>query len=134
MNQREATQLTLEALPGTFNIHRCAPDAAVPSAVLSAPLFSVLRSELELSIVCDAAIEIAASQHVGPWCALRVAGTLDFALTGILSRLASALAAAEISVFAISSFDTDYLLIRLENQAAAHETLRKAGYLITIAT
>lgn len=129
MNKVEANQLALDLLPGTFNIHRLPATHSIPPAVLSAPLMSVLRSESELSIVCDSQIAINSAEQIGPWRAFRVAGTLDFALVGILSKLTTVLAAAGISVFAISSYDTDYLLVREESVAATSHALIQAGYL-----
>ena len=129
--------VVLEALAGTYNIHKLPPNKPIPSVLYSAALFCVLRSDKELSIVCDADITLtdahADSQQVGPFVALRVAGTLDFALTGILSGLTTVLANADISVFSISSFDTDYLLVREDSRTQAHRSLQQAGYEIRAA-
>ena len=62
------------------------------------------------------------------WRALRVAGTLDFSLTGILSKLATVLADAGVGIFAISTYDTDYILVKAENLDRATAALNKAGY------
>lgn len=59
---------------------------------------------------------------------MQVEGVLDFSLTGILAGLASSLAAAGISLFAISAFRTDYILVRAEDLARAQEALRGAGH------
>ena len=84
------------------------------------------------SLDCASTHSTDGDEHVStPWRALRVAGTLDFALTGILASLTAPLAAAEISVFALSSFDTDYILVRSDSLAAAIECLQKAGYPVT---
>jgi hypothetical protein len=64
---------------------------------------------------------------VGPWRAFEVAGPLDFALTGILSRLAQPLADAGVSLFAVSTYDTDYVLVRAESAASAVNAWRRAG-------
>jgi hypothetical protein len=61
------------------------------------------------------------------WRALQVAGPLDFALTGILAALAGPLAAAEISIFALSTYDTDYLLVQAATLPQAVAVLRQAG-------
>ena len=62
------------------------------------------------------------------WRALQVLGPLDFSLTGILAGLAGTLAQAEISLFAISTYDTDYILVRDANLADACQSLQAAGY------
>ena len=64
------------------------------------------------------------------WRALRVVGTLDFALTGILAGLTGSLAEAGVSVFALSTFDTDWLLVRAEALGKARAALEGSGYAV----
>ena len=64
---------------------------------------------------------------VGPWTGFRVVGNLDFALTGILASLTSPLAAAQISVFSISTYDTDYLLVKTPTRSSAIAAWRASG-------
>ena len=133
--------ILLSVLPQELSIHRLPasqPLAKVLQDALGSPttatkgsgpeLFATLHSDNELSIVCDAALAVNAEQSSGPWRAMRVVGQLDFALTGILAGLAAPLAEAKISIFAISSFDTDYLLVKSESLNAAVTTLEQAGY------
>ncbi len=122
--------MQLVAEPGEFQIHRLSANQSLPSAAWQSSLIAILRSADELSLVCDAQIKIDASASVGPWRALRVQGTLDFALTGVIAGLTAPLAQAAISVFVIASFDTDYLLLRSESFDAAVATLKQAGYAI----
>jgi hypothetical protein len=70
------------------------------------------------------------SKVEGPWTAFRVVGQLDFSLTGILSRCSTLLADAKISVFAVSTFDTDYFLVRKESEVAAISAWRLGGIII----
>jgi hypothetical protein len=101
--------MQLETLPQTFAVCRLEPAAPFPEwALASEGILCLFRSE-------------------GSWCALRVKGTLDFALTGVLARISAPLAKAEISLFAISSFDTDYVLLKTENHAHALTALQAAG-------
>ena len=122
-------RLTVQVLPDRLAICRLAADSAVPAWAWRGALVSVTRTAEELSLVCD---EAALPEGVSPvergWRALRVAGTLDFALVGILARLSVPLAEAGISIFAISTFDTDYLLVRATDLAAAIEALRASGH------
>lgn len=134
------TTVTLTELAGTYSIHRLQPEAKEQAAtqiaaVLSAPttLFALLKSPDELSLVCDQRLEITADKTTGPWRALRVAGELDFALTGILAGLTAPLAQADIPVFAISSYDTDYLLVAADDAPATRATLIAAGFPVTAA-
>jgi len=91
---------------------------------------SITHTADELSIVC-------ADDHVPgdvkadrEWRALKVEGPLDLALTGVLASLADPLARAQINIFAISTFDTDYLLVKGYNLLRACDVLRQAGHVV----
>jgi hypothetical protein len=125
----------LKQLAGIYSIHRLSPAAAKRNVTMIADalleqktLFAVLKSADELSLVCDAHLAVTADRTSGPWRAMRVLGELDFALTGILAGLTTPLAEAGIPVFAISSYDTDYLLVAAENAEHARTTLIAAGF------
>lgn len=124
-------RLTLTVLPETLAICRLDPGAAVPAWALSAGGFvSITRTGDELSVVCpEASIpqDVIASRG---WRCLRVAGPLDFSLVGVLAALASPLAAAGVSIFAISTYDTDYLLAREADLPGAVEALTAAGHAV----
>lgn len=143
--------LSLRLLPGSIAICRFAPDSPWPEWATSAPFAAVTRTADELSVVVtqdrvpDAVLASAAADSTGdgavdpprygPRCqrdfrALVVAGTLEFELVGILSGMASPLAGAGISIFAISTHDTDYILVRQRDLERALTTLRGAGYAI----
>jgi uncharacterized protein len=121
--------MKLEMIPGRFAICRLKPDAASrPRSDSPLPLsfFSATRTAEELSVVClerDAPPE---ARVEGGWSCFRVAGKLDFGLTGVLAALASPLAEAGVSLFAISTFDTDYVLVK--EMARAREALENAGH------
>ena len=93
--------------------------------------FSVTRTPAELSAVCDAAVVPSGVKAEGPWLMLAVRGPLDFNITGVLAALAAPLAAAGISIFAVSTFDTDYLLVRDGELDPAIRVLREAGHNIS---
>ena len=93
----------------------------------SAPFVFVAKTDRELSVVCQTPPAHPTARE-GPFAALRVEGILDFSLTGILAKLTEALAKAGIPVFALSTFDTDYLLVRENTLAAAKQALEQAGY------
>jgi hypothetical protein len=122
-----AEAIRLRCLPGAFAVHRLPPDAPVPEAVNGAGFAATVRTADELSIVCDARLAVSASRTETGFRCLQVAGPLDFALTGIVSRLSAPLAAAGIPIFVISSFDTDYLLIRATDLDDALAALAAAG-------
>lgn len=83
-------------------------------------------------MVCLAERSPGGARVEGPFAALRVAGTLDFSLTGVMAGLAGPLAEAGLSVLAISTYDTDYLLVRRDELEAAAEALRGAGHAVSI--
>lgn len=120
--------LTLIVLDETFAIHRLAPDAGVPDGVFSAEFVAVTKSAEELSIVAPESLHLDGGHVSGGWRALKVLGPLDFALTGILAGLATALANAGVSIFAVSTYDTDYVLVKQETLDAAIAALLDAGY------
>jgi len=120
--------LTLLILPGTLAICRLGPDEPIPDWAQTGDLISVTRTSDELSIVCaQAAVPDYVKCNRG-WRCLKVEGPLDLSLTGVLASLANPLAAACINIFAISTFDTDYLLVKAENLWQASEVLIQSGH------
>lgn len=119
--------LELRVLEGHFAVARLEPNAAIPDWV-AGEVVCIARTPTELSIVCanDQVPDSVRSNR--PWSCLEVAGPLDFSETGILSALTATLADAGVSVFAISTFDTDYLLVREETLVAALASLEGVGH------
>jgi hypothetical protein len=130
--------LTLEWLPGTYAVCRFPPDAVIPAWASSAPprdapLLSITRTADELSIVIAedrvptprAANAPASLKVERGFAAFRIAGTLDFNLTGIIARIAAPLAEAKIAVFVVSTFDTDYVMVHSGQQMAANSVLSR---------
>lgn len=97
----------------------------------SRELLFLAKTPDEFSLVCpaDAVPENAAKVEHG-WSMFRIEGQLDFALVGILARITGLLAEAEISVFAVSTFDTDYILVKTASLPAAREIFRENGYVL----
>lgn len=123
-------RLTLALLPGTFAVCRLPADAAVPAWAAGGGFASVTRTGGELSVVCPEGAVPAGVRCERGWRCLGVAGTLDFALAGVLASLLGPLAAAGVSVFALSTFDTDYLLVREADLGRAAGALRQAGHAV----
>ncbi len=116
--------------PETLTIARLTPQEAIPDWATRGALWSVVRSEDELSIVCgDEQVPETARSERG-WRALQLAGPIPFGLTGILASVLSPLAAAGIGIFAFSTFDTDYVLVKSAGLNGALEALRRAGHVI----
>jgi len=115
-------------VPGSFTIHRLDPAETIPASVAENPFCWIARTDEELSIACRSTLAIDSDNQVTGWSCLRAQGPLDFESTGILAGITDVLAAAEISVFAISTFDTDYVLVKADALPAAVAALREAGY------
>lgn len=120
--------LTLAVLNGTFAIHRLSPRAEIPPEVLRQDWFSVVRSPQELSLLVREDVLVAADKTEPGWRGLMIEGTLDFGMTGVLAAISQVLAAAEISIFALSTYDTDYIFVKADKLESACEALRQAGY------
>jgi hypothetical protein len=100
----------------------------VPAA--STSIWSLTRTEAELSLVCAAQLAPQDAVVENGWSALVVDGPLDFGLTGILASIAGPLADAQISIFALSTYDTDYVLVKTDQADAAVRTLEAAGHTV----
>ncbi len=121
--------MQLKELPGTFAIFKLKPGAPLPTAVLQSAVYSITKTEDELSVLCEQSLVPQDTPCESDWKAFRVVGTLDFSLTGILAAIATPLAQNKISIFAISTFDTDYVLVKSHTWEQTVQTLRKAGFI-----
>jgi hypothetical protein len=123
-------QLTIVVLPELYAICRLDADAPVPGWASSAGFFSITRTANELSIVCkDSALPEGAHAERERRL-MQIEGTLAFTLTGVLAAVTAPLALAEISIFAVSTYDTDYLLVSEEDLQETVQVLEAAGHTI----
>jgi len=122
-----ARSLQLELLDGTLAVCRLDAGAPVP-AWAAGPFVSVTRTDAELSVVCSAEGVPAGVRAEGGWRALRVRGPLGFGMTGVLASLASPLAGRGVSIFVVSTYDTDYLLVQERDLERARHALVLAGH------
>jgi len=120
--------LKFRQLPDTFTICRLPPDAAIPEFALKASLFSVTRTTDELSIVCPTGQAPGNAKCEGPWTCFKLEGPFPFSLTGVLASFLDPLAEHGVPIFAIATFDTDYVLVKIEHASAALRTLEAAGH------
>jgi hypothetical protein len=118
----------LSILPDSYAIVGLSPGSEIPGWATKGSFFSVTRTPDELSIVVDESLVPPSIQSQGGWRVMRVHGPFVLAEVGVLASLAGPLAAAKISSFVISTFDTDYLLVANENLAPAVSTLERAGH------
>lgn len=111
-------------MAGQYRIIRLAVDAPLPAGLFEGGGFvSVTRTEEETSIVCAQDVSLSAQRQAPGWTGFMVQGPLDFDEVGILARLSAALADAGVSLFAVSTFDTDYIFVRKAQDAKARIAL-----------
>ena len=123
-----SANIVLSVLSETFTIHKLSPDVSIPEEILKSNYYSVSKTENELSVVCSELIEVQSLQSSKGWKCIKVKGPLDFNLTGIFASISDILAQANISIFAISTFDTDYILVKSQDLSSARTKLRQADY------
>jgi hypothetical protein len=121
-------RLSLTLLPEAIAICHLEPAEPIPMWAIAAPWWSITRTPDEWSVVCmESSVPATVSASRG-WHALRVAGPLPLDQTGILASVTQPLAAARVSVFALATFNTDYVLIPAVQRATAIEALEHAGH------
>jgi hypothetical protein len=126
----ERRPLRLEIVLGTYAV--CRLDAAdpLPAWAGSGPFVSVTRTEAELSVVCpEGAVPPGAKAEPG-WRCLRVVGPLGFGMTGVLASLAGPLASSGVSIFVVSTYDTDYLMVQERDLERGRDALERAGHTV----
>jgi hypothetical protein len=124
--------VTLDVLSGSYAICRLGAAAPLPSWAAGGAFSSVTRTPHELSIVCasdEVPGEVPAQRD---YRGLAARGPLDFGLVGIVAALSAALAAASISIFVVSTYETDYLFVRAGDLDRAVAVLRDAGHGVAI--
>jgi hypothetical protein len=100
----------------------------MPTLSSTAVFISITRTAEELSIVCPVDQAPHNAKCESPWTCFKLAGPFPFSLTGVLASFLSPLSERGIPIFAISTFDTDYVLVKEEDAATALETLQAAGH------
>jgi hypothetical protein len=121
---------TLSLFPETFAICRLKPGSALPLWAQTDPLFSITSTPDELSLVTrDQSIPADVQADRG-WRCFKLHGPIPFSLTGILNSITIPLSEATIGIFAISTFDTDYVLVKEHDLPQALSTLTQAGHTI----
>ena len=117
--------MTLEFLPQTFTVAKLPHNTPIPEGNF---VFTA-RTDDEYSLLCPTS-EIPADTLVREdgWRGMRIVGTLEFTLIGILAKISAALANAGVGIFAVSTFDTDYIFVKEETLVRAKDALLRAGY------
>jgi hypothetical protein len=119
---------TVRVLPGTMAIIRLEPDAAPPAWASQAEFLCLMRTRESLTIVCSQTGVPVSVPSDRDWRCLEVQGPLDLSMTGVLASLATALAQAGVPIFALSSYETDFILVKGAQLSSARQALEDAGY------
>lgn len=120
--------MKLKALPRTLTVCKLADAAAID---LNQDFYFLARTDEELSLVCRTeATPANTTDRDDGWRGFRIEGVLDFSLIGILSKLSAVLAEHKIGIFAVSTYNTDYILVKEENFNRALRALAEKGYTI----
>ena len=127
MNARHK-ELALSLLAGHLSVCRLDPTTKVPDWAISGDFFSVTRTDDELSVVCPEEVVPEDVRSEGGWRALKLEGPFEFSEVGVLASVAAPLAEAGVGIFAVSTFDTDYVLVKKEHLQAAVVALRGRGH------
>lgn len=121
-------KLTLRLLDGNYGVCRLSLGGEFPQWALGSSFYSITKTSEELSVVCaqqDIPGDVLCERD---WRILKVEGPLDFSLVGILFSVSMVLAENDISIFAISTYDTDYILVKDKDADGAVKALRKNRY------
>ena len=121
----------LSLLPEKYSIVGLSPRDGVPSWATQGHFFSVTRTNDELSVIVEETLVPPGVQSQSGWRVIKVHGPFMLSEVGVFAALAGPLAASRISLLAVSTFDTDYLLVASESLAAAISTLERAGHTFT---
>lgn len=118
----------LEQFPETLAVVRLAPGAEIPTWAESSSIFSITATAAETSLVCAARGVPKKAVHHGPLTGFAVKGPLDLSLVGVLHRLLGPLVEEQISVFTLSTYDTDWILVRESDADRAADAWRLQGH------
>jgi len=120
--------LTMKLLKERFGVCRLNKNEPIPEWTKNSDFYSITKTLDELSIVCSQDSIPSNIKYEKDWRTLKIEGTLDFSLIGILSSISTILAQKGISIFAISTYDTDYILVKDKDIDNAINTLSNEKY------
>ncbi len=125
-------KLTMRLLKDRYGVCRLVKNEPIPEWAKNSPFYSITKTSDELSIVCSQDSIPNDIKCEKDWRILKVEGTLDFSLIGILSSISTILAQKEISIFAVSTYDTDYILVKEKDIKKAISALSSEQYEIIV--
>lgn len=123
---------TLRVLDATFAIHSLDVAQSIPAPVLQCEVYFIGKTNDELSLVVPQKLKIDAEETDYDWRVMEVLGPLNLSMVGIMAEIGSVLAAAKVSIFVVSTFETDYFLVKEDCLQIAIDALKQAGYQFSI--
>jgi len=120
--------MQLKILNNKLKVVKLKSNETVPEIVYKQEFYSITKTDEELSIVVNEDVNILSNAVEDNWKAIKIVGTLDFALIGILSKISTILAQAKISIYAISTYNTDYILVKADKLEKAIKVLVQNEY------
>lgn len=123
---------TLAVLPDKFTIHSLPVSAEIPTQVLNSSLYFIGKTHEELSIVVPESVHLMSEESDVDWRVLEVLGPLQLSMVGIMAQIGNVLATAKISIFIVSTFETDFFLVKEKDLTKAAEALEKDGYKVIL--
>ena len=121
-------RLMLRRVEGSFAVCRLPADASIPVWTTGSSLCSITRTADEFSVVCPESAVPAEVRCERGWIGVRITGAIPFSETGVLAALVTPLAEVGVGLFAISTFDTDYLLVKADDEKRARAAWLAAGH------
>lgn len=124
--------LPLKVLDGEYAVHKLAEWQDVPLHAMQSGFSSVVVMNEEITLICPATVAVKATHSSNSWCVIRVDALLDHSLVGVLAGISSVLAEEKVSIFALSSWETDYILVQSDQLDLACRALEIAGHPLSI--
>lgn len=113
-----------------YSIHKLSPTEPIPEEVLASKNFWISRTDDELSIVAECGINLQTEDVNKEWACFKAEGILDLSVVGFLASLTSIMAKEFISIFAVSTYNTDYMFVKKNKLDRAIASLQKNGYTV----
>ena len=123
---------TLAALPDKFVIHSLPVQIQIPTPVLNASLYFIGKTHEELSIVVPQTVHVDSDESDTDWRVLEVLGPLELSMVGIMAQIGNVLATAKVSIFIVSTFETDFFLVKQKDLEIAANALENDGYKVIL--
>ena len=120
--------MKLKILASKYQVLKLNPNQELLQDIFNKEFYSITKTEEEISIVADNEINIQSDNVEKNWKIIKIEGVLDFSLIGILSKISEVLADNNISIFVVSTYNTDYILVKEDNIDKAKEVLINNHY------